>query len=470
MATVDNAGRYVARAAPGENFPYFVNFHGDRMAWDTTKQPPVVVQEGETTSYNMVVTPKVMPAEKLKAARAIVAVLSEQPSDRTAQILLEFRKLNHTVDETDLWCTLMRELVAIGRDAVPQLCGELDRTTENRMLRRLGFALRAIGDPRAAPALIRAIPKTLLPSSSDYGLIVQDPGLARFMQTHDLGSHGGKYFDLGRPEREIFGALHKLTGQNFDDAELFGICLSEDPRRQVLQRRLFLRQASRWQTWWEANWRQLTDDGAFQKVNLAVVDEALPLASPTLGPKARLGEGMIGATLSPAVQGGQHADHFLDLDTGYEPTWPAHIPKDEPKIDQKKLDNWAAENGVDLMCITHRSPEGTQTFVLRGFGMKAWEVNQRDLRNIDSLIAAGTLPKGPPVGELLMHYDAESKQFVPDANAAFIFVTREGNWGLIETTDRITRTANLNGTMPGSAPAGVGFFKGVQFNLKPIIP
>ena len=49
MATVDQAGRYTVRAAPGENFPYFVNFHGDRMAWNTTKQPAVVVKEGETT-------------------------------------------------------------------------------------------------------------------------------------------------------------------------------------------------------------------------------------------------------------------------------------------------------------------------------------------------------------------------------------------------------------------------------------
>ena len=80
----------------------------------------------------------------------------------------------------------MRELVAVGRDAVPQLCAELDRTTEDRTLRRLGFALRAIGDPRAVPALIRAIPKTLLPSSSDYGLIVIDKELMDFMLTHDL--------------------------------------------------------------------------------------------------------------------------------------------------------------------------------------------------------------------------------------------------------------------------------------------
>ena len=58
-----------------------------------------------------------------------------------------------------------------------------------------------------------------------------------------------------------------------------------------------------------------------------------------------------------------------------------------------------------------------------------------------------------------------------DANAAFLFVTREGNMGLIETTDRITRTANLIG-LPATAESrgGVGFHKGVQFNLKSIIP
>src|SRR5688500_19468201 len=112
----------------------------------------------------------------------------------------------------------MRELVAIGREAVPQLCAELDRTTE--MLRRLGFALRAIGDSRAVPALIRAIPKTLLPSSSDYGLIVHDEDLTAFMQFHDLDQSGrADLFGLGRPVREIVGALHALTKHDLGDAE-----------------------------------------------------------------------------------------------------------------------------------------------------------------------------------------------------------------------------------------------------------
>lgn len=473
LAAVDPAGRFTLRAAPGENFPYFVNIRGERMAWDTRQQPPVVVKDGQTTTYNMLITPEVPRAERLKAARKLVAALSTKPADRTAQILLEFRKLNHTVDETELWCLLMRELVTVGREAVPQLCAELDDTTESIMLRRLGFALRAIGDARAVPALIRALPKTLLPSSSDFGLIVADEELATFMQTHDLDPDTRPtYFDLGRPGREIVGALHGLTQQNFEDADLFSMMLSPDPRRQVLQRRIYGRQAQRWQTWWETNWRNFTDDATYEKVHLTVAEEPVPPppAPEALGKSARLSGEWSGAVLSPAIEGGQHAWHFYDLDTGYRPGWPTHIPRDEASLDSKQLADWASQNGVDLMCVTRRALDGSKTYVLRALGMKVREISPRDLRNLDTLIATGALPEGRPVGELLMHYDAESKRLVPDANAAFVFITREGNLGLIETTGRVTRTANVGGLASGNSTSGVGFHLGVQFNLKAIVP
>jgi hypothetical protein len=448
-----------------------VNIRGDRMAWDTTNQPAVLVTEGKTTEYNMVVTPEVSPEERIKAAGRVVDSLPVNPPDRTARILMEFRKLGHTVDQTELWCSLMRELVAIGRDAVPQICAELDTTTEDRALRRLAFALRAIGDPRAVSALIRAIPRTLLPSSSDYGLLVADGALTKFMQAHDLrgGERGGSYFDFGRPVREITGALHELTKQDLGDSEYFSLYRSSDPRRQALQRRLMAQQARRWQTWWETHAHEFTDDGAYQKVGLPSNDELLPAVTQRLGPKARVGEGLMGATLSPAIQGGEHAWHFYDLDTGFRPRWPAHIPKDEARIDQKQLAAWAAANGVDLMCVTHRAADGTETFALRSFELKAWEISDRDLRNIDRLVAGGTLPAGRDVGELLMHYDVQSKRLVPNANGAFIYVTREGSMGLISTTDRVTQTADLTG-MAGRPPAGVGFHLGVRFDIKSIVP
>lgn len=353
LGTADHAGRFKLRAAPGENFPYLVNLHGDRMSWDTEKQPPVRVKEGETTEYDMLVTPKVSRADRLKAARKLVASLSIKPSERTTQILLELRKLKGSADNTELWCTLLRELVSLGEQAVPQLCTELDRTTDDQMLRRLAFALRAIGDPRAVPALIRAIPSALLPGSSDFGLIVGDGALAEFMQKHDLreGPQRGQYFSFGRPEREIAVSLHKLTGQNFDDSELFGLSRSEDPRRRSLQRRLFERHARAWQTWWEAHWQELTNDVAYKTVNLKVDEAPLPPAKTTLGPNARFEDSTIGETLSPANEEGRH---FLNLDTGSRPLWPTNFPGDETRIDQKQLAGWAAENGVDLMCVSHR--------------------------------------------------------------------------------------------------------------------
>ena len=215
LAAVDKTGRFILRAAPGENFPYFVNTRGVRMAWDTRKQPPVVVKDGETTSYNMLITPEVSPAEKRQAARKLVEALSKQPSDRTAQILLEFRKLSHTVDEEELWCLLMRELVAVGRDAVPQLCAELDRTTEDRALRRLGFALRAIGDRSGRAGSDPGHPEDLAPQQQRLRAECQRQGIDGLHADARLDQgKGGEYFDLGRPAREIVGALHGLTGQN----------------------------------------------------------------------------------------------------------------------------------------------------------------------------------------------------------------------------------------------------------------
>jgi hypothetical protein len=469
MAVVDKTGQFTLRAAPGDNYPYFINIQGNRMSWDTRKQAPVLVEEGQTTIYNMLVTPPVPPKEKLQAARKVVEALSEKPSERTAQILAGFRKLKHTVDETELWCSLMRELVAIGPEAVPKLCAELDRTTDNRTLRRLGFALRAIGDARAVPALIRAIPRTLHPSSSDYGLIVGDKELSEFMQTHDLDrGKGGTHFSFGRPVREIFGALHVLTKEDFADAELFNISLSEDPRRQIMQRRIYNRQARRWQAWWKQNAQKFTEDAGYHRVNLNVADEPLPPAPRTLGESARIHGVWREAVLSPPLEKSKHAWHFMDLDTGYRPKWPADISRNEASQDPQKVVDWAADRGVDLICVIHRGADGTETYVLRALEMKVQEISQRELRNVDKMVSAGNLPAGRPVKDLLIHYDTDLQKPVPGANGAFLFVTKEGNRGLIEITDRVTRTANLTGS--AFAPAGVGFHLGVRFNLKEIIP
>jgi 5-hydroxyisourate hydrolase-like protein (transthyretin family) len=471
VTSVDAAGRFNLRAAPGDNFPYLVNQQGDRMAWDTQQQPPVVVKEGQTTAYNMLITPQIPPRDKLKAARALVASLPKVPAERTARILAEFDRLKGGMSENlELFCSLMRELVTIGPPAVPQICEELDRTNQGQVLRRLAFALRAIGDPRAVPSLIRAIPKTLLPPSSDFGLIVPDPELAAFMHKHDLDHSKGLHFGYGRPVREVFGALQQLTGQDFDDSEVYRIHRCQDPRRRVLQLRLYLRQARKWQTWWEANWTKFTRDPAYEKVHLSSSDETVPPPKP-LSHSSYLGDGLRGEVLSPPEEQGKHVTHFYDLDTGCEPKWPAGIPRDESRLDQKQLAQWALDNGVDLMCVTHRAADGTETYVLKTFGLEVHELTERELRNTDRTVIGGNLPTGRaiPPGDLLMHHDLPTGQPNSGAGAAFLYTTREGNQGLIEITDHITRTENLTG-FTGNEPKGVGFHRGVKFDLKSIIP
>lgn len=53
------------------------------------------------------------------------------------------------------WAELIGELVDQGSDAVPELIAELDQSDDDRMLRCLGFTLRALGDYELNPIGLR---------------------------------------------------------------------------------------------------------------------------------------------------------------------------------------------------------------------------------------------------------------------------------------------------------------------------
>ena len=99
----------------------------------------------------------------------------------------------------------IRELIRIGKPAVARLADELDRTESNHDLRDFGFVLRGIGDPRAVPALIRAIPRLAQPVGSDCGYeIKNDPELLKFMQENDNTREFLKQFpEMRRRSRKI---------------------------------------------------------------------------------------------------------------------------------------------------------------------------------------------------------------------------------------------------------------------------
>ena len=172
------------------------------------------------------------------------------------------------------WTTAIRELITIGKPALPRLIDELDHidrvARQETELRALGFVLRGIGDARAVPALIRALPYTLQRPLSDYGCTVEDGELLAFMQQHDHAhTREGTRFSLGRPINEILPAFQKLTGvvailPTEDGGKEFGqiryIFLQGDANDVCGQRKLFLRFAERWANWWAKNWKQYVSD------------------------------------------------------------------------------------------------------------------------------------------------------------------------------------------------------------------
>lgn len=130
----------------------------------------------------------------------------------------------------------LRDLIKLGPAATPAVIAALDETTDPFLLRCLGYAARAIGDKRAVPALIRAFPKTCLPSASDYGNVSADPELFAFLQAHSHDKRGGTYYSFGRPITEFRSALKALTGTTHGELELNYASLSGSPRQRELQR------------------------------------------------------------------------------------------------------------------------------------------------------------------------------------------------------------------------------------------
>ncbi len=470
LVMVDDDGRFRLRAAAGENFPYTLNLHTDRMLW-TREAKPIMVAEGET--IDCVITQEVRKTgdEKMAEARKVFARLPADKEARIKAIIEHFRALNNTVDETELWCLMMRDLVEIGSPAVPALCDELERTNKQRMLRRLGFALRAINDPRSVPALIRAIPKGLQPSMSDYGLIVENQDLAAFMQQHELGKSRGNYFDFGRPVRELFGALQSITGKKFDEQDLFSISRSKDRRLHRMQQERYQGNAETWAKWWEANWSDFDVDKAYAKVNLKPLPEIDPSTFPTgldLGESPQIDRHISGMVVCPiGDKPGKYKDFFLDLDTGRSPAWPKSIEWKQAAGDIESVESWASREGCDLICVKRDAQEGESPYVLRGIGLKLWEIDSLDARNLDKRIAAGQLPKGDSVDDMmLMARNANTGNSEVKRGSSFLYLTKEDSLGVITITDIVTIARDITGY--GSAPQGVGFHKGIRFDLKTI--
>ena len=469
---VDDDGRFRVFAHPGENYPYLCNVRGKRTTWETMKQPPVVVEAGKETRYDMLYEPPRTPEQKMAKAKEALDKLPADVDGRVSSIIAQFRELNNTVDECEIWCSLMKELVRIGKPAVPALCKELEATDSATMIRRLAFALRAIGDPQAVPALIRTIPKTLQPSMSDYGLVVEDPDLMTFMQTHDLDEKGrSAYFDLGRPMREVYGALNKLTKRTQDVNPLSSISRSPDQRALARQEKIYYDVAREWSDWWESHWKEFDVDQAYGKVNLPEFKPRDVSGYPVglaLTKNATLGSGLQQMVLTPVGDADKSAHYLMDLDTGQDASLPKELQaKDGSPESVEAVRKYAAENGFDLMCVSEINAAGVADYTLVGVDLELWEIDPNDAKALEELVSKGKLPEGRKLkDQRLLHRQPDSQADTSAIGSSFLFVTKDQGLGVIMLTDFVVTAQDVTGL--AVAPRGVGFHRGVQITYQQI--
>lgn len=350
------------------------------------------------------------------------------------------------VEPTEIWARAIKHLADHPEQSLPALIEALDGEDRDHPISKLAFALRALGDARAVPALIRAFPRTLKPGRSDYGLILGgDKALCEFMQQHDGNGKprpASDHFDYGRAFREVVFSLRRLTGKQFNEMELNWISLKGTAQQQRIARSQFQRVAQKWAVWWEKEWEQFVRDPSYSKVGLAVAAEPALLIiggrKPPSGPDVKLNGAGWGGTIQSVNDTGEAC--FVDLDTRREAGWPDELaPLGKTRLDSPELLEWARREGFDVVGISH-TPEGEKKplYCLMPLDLEAWKITEDEHRELgDAVLGKQPYPLTRPVELLIPRRNVAKPRDPKHSGDSFLFVTREGTAGVLRLTAQV---------------------------------
>jgi hypothetical protein len=360
------------------------------------------------------------------------------PAQRVRELIYFFRTYRVFCRDEE-WAQTIRELAAIGKDAVPELVAELDRTDRDATLRSLAFTLRAIGDPRAVPGLIRAIPKALRRPGSDCGVQIVDRDLRAFMRAHqDYKNDQSQLVACGRPVNEILTALERITkhGEFFDWAgnDVRHIFLAGTLEQQARKRASFEQCRQRWEAWWSEHWPEFATLDELRSVELPQRDTDLAERDgvgrygalfPT-GPGVRLGPvHMVRLTTSEYANG----KSTLDFDSGrtfalYEGNKAAEADRSDPTASHVA---WYRRNGIDIH----------QQGSTEGIDLHLWLVDDSRWATLEAEVRKDEpLPLGREATDTLARFEKNWTDFKFGELATFLFTTREGGRGIVQVFPR----------------------------------
>ncbi len=366
---------------------------------------------------------------------------SSRTEDQTQRVreLIYFFRTYRVFCRDEEWAQTIRELATIGKAAVPELVAELDRTDRDATSRSLAFCLRAIGDPRAVPALIRAIAKIPHLGGGDCGLLIVDPDLRRFMQAHQDYEEKSETLTVvcGRPLNEIFTALERITKHREppdlkgDDPLAFVSLRVGTPEQQAQKRALFEERQKRWEAWWSEHWREFITQEELQSVELPTqLADLVEMAGvarygvlfPT-GPQVRLGPVRVLRLTSSVYRNGRS---HLDFDTGRMFMQDEGIKTAdwrEPVDFGSRYISWYRQNGIDVRCLG----------LVDGKDLLLWLIDDSRWDTLEAEIQKDEpLHLGREATRSMLRFEKTSADFKYDELATFLFTTREGGRGIVQ--------------------------------------
>ena len=396
----------------------------------------------------------------------------ETPASRNAKvkeaesIIAELKQAKSRGFDTKPWVEPLKKLVELGPSAVDPICKALRATDVDFEMRLYGFALRAIGDPRAVQALIESLPKTLLPPGSDMGYTVDDKELHEFMRKNDLDERDlgpGKSFGFGRPIREINGAIKKLTKHEIGGDEISSIFLDGGPLQIYYRRKLYYDHTVRWHQWWTKNYESRGVEMDYVDIELAPFEFKKPkILNEFTETGARATGRLGGRAMEPYVSAKYIC--FYDLDTGRTGKLPKQFDANSPI---EEVSKWARSEGFDLMGVPMTKGKKLPC-VLKPLEMKAWQNPAARFKTIDSEIGDKEIQMGTLATKYLAYFDKDSGKYDPDREVTFLFQTEEGTCGAMNVICQVTEllTKDDYGKTSREIPKNRGIVLGVKFELK----
>ncbi len=368
------------------------------------------------------------------------ATESAEKTDRRVNELIYV--LRHSTRDSlqDQWCAAIKELTEIGKPAVPALVTELDHTDGIFEKSAVAFTLRAIGDLRAVPALIRALPRSV-DQIGGFGLTTANEDIRRFMIQHAGSADpypGHDIFSFDSPLDELDCSLRKITGHS--EGKIYPD--TDSPAEQAAAAAVRREMAKRWTKWWTENRHKYVSDAELATVENRAAPQDDPVEAAGLakfGPLFPAGKDVrLGPVHDLVLPAGITIDvkACLNFDTG----------RTFGQLEGSRLNvradwlRWYQETGVDA-----RVTAGEE---LVGYDVRAWLVDNVLWDKLpDELATRDAIDpgiKGPSSSFYPCRVEGVGRIDAGTLPATFLVITREGSRGILQILSQETPPNGLH--------------------------